>query len=359
MRCGSSCRDAAPGGAGRSRRRRPRNTPAFADVAQNLPCREKAHEKRTHAGLRPLPLAAIHLSARHSATNMGFPFGPFSRRGPDEPISPATAPEPRCRRFGKDPCTWFGKALQSNSSPKGYFAAQSTIPGSYYGFVVTMDVYGFNLSKGQKTMASIWITNPGDDICYDLNTIWVGWQISPEIYGDSNTHFFTYWLRDANQTTGCYDMKCPGFRLANGSAIAPGAIINPVSDVNGGRQKIMLKVFREKSTGNWWIHYGLNSSPKAVGYYPADLFKNLSKETSFIAFGGAVSGSPAPPMGAGTLPPAGDAASMHDIALVDEDGNTKPFDVDTYKLEMNSACYSVTPVVGAKCSYGGPGGCTN
>ncbi|KAG8057660.1 hypothetical protein GUJ93_ZPchr0002g22990 [Zizania palustris] len=94
---------------------------------------------------------------------------------------------------------------------------------------------------------------------------------------------------------------------------------------------------------------------------PADVLKNLSKEASYIAFGGGVSGRPAPPMGAGTLPPAGDAASMHDIALVGEDGgSTKlPLGVDTYKLEMNSACYSVTPVVAAKCSYGGPGGCTH
>jgi hypothetical protein len=39
-------------------------------------------------------------------------------------------------------------------------------------------------------------------------------------------------------------MDCPGFQLANGSKIAPGASIDPVSDVHGVRQKITIKVFR-------------------------------------------------------------------------------------------------------------------
>lgn len=39
-------------------------------------------------------------------------------------------------------------------------------------------------------------------------------------------------------------MDCPGFQLAKGSKIAPGATIKPVSHVRGARQKITIKVFR-------------------------------------------------------------------------------------------------------------------
>ena len=41
-------------------------------------------------------------------------------------------------------------------------------------------------------------------------------------------------------------MKCPGFQRVSGSEIAPVAVIQPVSDVNGSQQKITIKVLKVK-----------------------------------------------------------------------------------------------------------------
>jgi hypothetical protein len=125
----------------------------------------------------------------------------------------------------------------------------------------------------------------------------------------------------------------------------------------------LLKFFpskwQEKYSGNWWIHYGFNSAPTAVGYYPAKLFDKLSKKATYISVGSSVGGSPSirsPPMGSGLLP-SDNAALITDISFIDEDGRSTPFHVDTEKIETKSSCYSISPIKGAKCSYGGPGGC--
>jgi hypothetical protein len=48
--------------------------------------------------------------------------------------------------------------------------------------------------------------------------------------------------RDCYRSTGCYDTRCPGFESASGSGIAPGVVIDPVSQVHGQRQKLTIKV---------------------------------------------------------------------------------------------------------------------
>ncbi|XBI84986.1 hypothetical protein VPH35_093195 [Triticum aestivum] len=210
-----------------------------------------------------------------------------------------------------------------------------------------MDVYGHNISAGH-IITSIWIANMEGDPKTDENAIWVGWQVDPKKYGDSHTHFFTSWTRDTYHT-GCYDMDCPGFQLVKGSKIAPGGTIQPVSHVHG-----------EKSTGNWWIHYGFNKAPTPVGYYPAKLFDKLSKKATQISIGSIVGGSPSipsPPMGSGFLP-SDKAALITNISLIGEDGRMTPFTVNTDRLQSKSSCYSISPIQGAKCSYGGPGGCS-
>uniref|UniRef100_A0A0D9X5V3 Neprosin PEP catalytic domain-containing protein n=1 Tax=Leersia perrieri TaxID=77586 RepID=A0A0D9X5V3_9ORYZ len=264
--------------------------------------------------------------------------------------------------------TQFVQALQPKEGfpIRSYFSVHETHFGSYFGLVATMEVYEFELSHGQVTATMIWVRNSLGDGDLEENAIWVGWQVSCDLYGDSHTHFFTYWTRDAHQTTGCFNMNCTGFILTDGSIIAPGGIINPVSNINGARHKITIKVFRDKSTGDWWIHYGFNCAPKAVGYFPANLFTKLSKEATHIKFGG-ISGeilSTPPPMGSGLLPSiiSDKSASIEEISFIDGDGKIKPFNVGTIKEETVSSCYSMTPIFGergARCLYGGPGGCVD
>ncbi|KAG2564073.1 hypothetical protein PVAP13_8KG382300 [Panicum virgatum] len=183
---------------------------------------------------------------------------------------------------------WKGQHLPSEAGKdKSYFAVHKTNTGSYFGMVATMDVYGYSPSDGQASVAAIWIGNDDGDNS-DLDSIAVGWEVFPGQYGDSLTHFYTEWTRDAYRSTGCHNMKCPGFQRVSGSEIAPGAVIQPVSDVNGSQQKITIKVLKDPSTGDWWIHYGFNGPPKPVGFYPANLFDTLNKKATVIAFGGAV-----------------------------------------------------------------------
>ncbi|PNT73967.1 hypothetical protein BRADI_1g05192v3 [Brachypodium distachyon] len=218
---------------------------------------------------------------------------------------------------------WYEQVFPSNNDGGiNYFATHETAPASYFGLVAIMDVYGHNISDG-RILTGIWIHNRQPDPKIDVNAIWVGWQVWPRHYGDSRTHFFTTWTRDSYRT-GCYDMACPAFQLASGSKIVPGTPIKHASDVNGKRQKITIKIFREKSTGNWWIHYGFNKAPRTVRYYLAKLFNRLGKVTD-IGIGSVVvrnGDAPSPPMGSG-FPQSDKAATITDISFITEDGRIR------------------------------------
>ncbi|KAL6889042.1 hypothetical protein ACP4OV_010068 [Aristida adscensionis] len=154
---------------------------------------------------------------------------------------------------------------------------------SYYGLLVMMDVYGHQLRQGQWTSTAIWIAHDGDGSKSSLNSIHVGWQIYPALYGDSRTHFL-YLLDHGSQKTGCFNTECSGFVPAASATIAPGAVIDPVSDARNV-QNITLKVFKDKKSGDWWVHYGFNSLPKAVGYFPRSLFTSMQDKARNVAFG--------------------------------------------------------------------------
>jgi hypothetical protein len=97
-----------------------------------------------------------------------------------------------------------------------------------------------------------------------------------------------------------------------------------------------------------------------VGKFPAKVFHRLSKKATHLAIGGIAKGTRTilpPPMGSGSLPP-NKAASIIDISYVGEHGKLTPFPLDTDDVESESSCYSITPVSGGKCFYGGPGGCS-
>uniref|UniRef100_M8B3H6 Neprosin PEP catalytic domain-containing protein n=1 Tax=Aegilops tauschii TaxID=37682 RepID=M8B3H6_AEGTA len=222
------------------------------------------------------------------------------------------------------------------SRAKDTKAAHATYAASYFGLVVTMDVYGYNLINGQVSTTTIIIGNL-EDGKFNEDAIWVGWQ------------------RDAYRTTGCFDMECPGFEPARGARLKPGAVIDPSS-----HQKITIKVLQDRKTGDWWIRAGFNGSTTVIGRYPAKLFDKLSRKATNIAMSGvvgAIGSTPSPLMGSGFFP-LSKAASITGISYIGEDGKLRPFALNTIKVETKSSCYSVTPIINAKFSYGGPGGCS-
>ncbi|XP_071681396.1 protein neprosin-like [Lolium perenne] len=182
--------------------------------------------------------------------------------------------------------------------------------------------------------------------------------VLPAHFNDSQTYLFTSWAKDNSGDTGCMNLDCEGFRLVSGSPIFPGDIIQPVSDIKGVRQNITIKVFKDKSSGNWWLHCGLNSDPIPVGYFPASLFSSLSVKASAIWVGGHVLSDPrvsSPPMGSGAF--ASDtrkAALIRDIQLIDRDGKTTLVSNKMPTTVTDDKLYSVSRIEGGKFYYGGP-----
>ncbi|CAM0870560.1 unnamed protein product [Alopecurus aequalis] len=259
--------------------------------------------------------------------------------------------------------------FEQSSSEWGeiYFAGLQTPSNgpddNYYGLHATMDVYGHELKPGQLSSTTIWIFHAGDGSTSSLNAIQVGWHIYPDHYGDSHTHFYTSWTRDGDETTGCYNMGCPGFIPADGAVIAPGDVIHPVSKVpDGPVQNITLRVNKDKSTGDWWVYYGFNNIPTGIGYFPKSLFSYLAQKATKIGFGAFVASKkalPTAPMGSGALPNGGmvRAASFTDLRLIDQEGNSIPILTNLTKTVTDEKCHSITPIDHDRCLYGGPGGC--
>ncbi|KQK07830.1 hypothetical protein BRADI_2g37855v3 [Brachypodium distachyon] len=225
------------------------------------------------------------------------------------------------------------------------------VDGQYYGADVTLDVYGFDLQPGQVSTAAIWIIDGSSH-----TSIEAGWHISPSLYKDSHTHFYTAWTVEwlnQNGESGCVNLNCPGFQKIS-SQIAPGDVINPVSSVHGQKRYMRLECSRykfatailfEKSSGNWYVRvYGVNGEfSNPVGYFAKS--PGLADKSVMIVFGGFVAHmkpQPSPPMGSSYL--------------IDADGNDHMVTTHLGTFVDGKGCYNPSPVdPSARFFYGGPG----
>ena len=71
-------------------------------------------------------------------------------------------------------------------------AAEASDEG-YYGFIMTLDVYGLALSPEQYSLASVWLIHDGDGAAANYNAIQIGWEAAPSVYGDSRTRLAATW----------------------------------------------------------------------------------------------------------------------------------------------------------------------
>ncbi|KAL6657588.1 hypothetical protein ACP70R_005368 [Stipagrostis hirtigluma subsp. patula] len=249
---------------------------------------------------------------------------------------------------------------QPGASVNYYAAHETEFSGDYHGVIATMDVYGFTLSVEQLSSACIWILNTGGGALSNYNIIQIGWQVSPYLYGDSKTHFFTVWTRDGFKETGCYNTRCSGFESESGATVAPGAAIDNISQPKGAKQNLTIKVVKDDASGDWLVHYGLNADPTLIGRFPSSLFTGLADKATAIEFGSMVSTRTTnlAPMGSGFLPSAaGDvsaAASFSNLQFIDRNGRASPVASDLPDYVSNWDLYSVTPIVDGRFFYGGP-----
>lgn len=113
-----------------------------------------------------------------------------------------------------------------------------------YGAKATINVWDPSIQvENEFSLSQIWILSGSFDGT-DLNSIEAGWQVSPELYGDSRPRLFTYWTSDAYQATGCYNLLCSGFIQTN-NRIAIGAAISPVSSSGSSQYDITILIWKE------------------------------------------------------------------------------------------------------------------
>ncbi|XP_020112704.1 uncharacterized protein LOC109727171 [Ananas comosus] len=197
----------------------------------------------------------------------------------------------------------------------------------------------------------------------DLNTIEVGWQVSPAIYGDSKIRLFIYWTSDGYNKTGCYNLVCSGFVQTNNQIIIGGPIA-PISTYDGDQFEITLTVWKDPKTGDWWLGWGSNTV--TVGYWPSKLYTHLSAYSTFVEYGGEIVDARAngqhtqTQMGSGHFPAEGyrKASYFRNVELVNS-ANTLYSPPSLSPLVTDANCYDIAVSSntdwGTYFYYGGPG----
>jgi hypothetical protein len=231
----------------------------------------------------------------------------------------------------------------------------------YYGAKASLNVWTPHIQKPfEFSLSQMWVIS--GTFGNDLNTIEAGWQVSPELYGDSYPRFFTYWTTDAYQATGCYNLLCSGFVQTN-NQIAIGAAISPTSEYNGGQFDISLLVWKDPNHGNWWLEFG---DKQLVGYWPAFLFSHLADHASMVQWGGEIVNTrpegmhTSTQMGSGHFAEEGfsKASYFRNIQVVDWDNSLIPL-TNLQLLSDHPECYDIQGGVNNKWGnyfyYGGPG----
>ncbi|PON75646.1 hypothetical protein TorRG33x02_244950 [Trema orientale] len=187
-----------------------------------------------------------------------------------------------------------------------------------------------------------------------------GWIVRS---GDPQTHFFIFWTRDGYKTTGCYNLDCPGFVQVN-RQFALGSIVNPVSSYNGLQFNILITIFKNKESGNWWLQL----QNQVLGYWPGSIFTTLADSSDAINFGGEIINDEADghhtptQMGSGHFPSEGygKASFFGNLQYMDSNGVFK----DPEKLipyVTKPLCYDLqvrdekTSASGTYFYFGGPG----
>lgn len=98
-------------------------------------------------------------------------------------------------RFGRK----LRRHVRRDTNSNGHEHAVGYVTGNqYYGAKASINVWAPRVANQYEfSLSQMWVISGsfGDD----LNTIEAGWQVSPELYGDSYPRFFTYWTVSINK----------------------------------------------------------------------------------------------------------------------------------------------------------------
>ncbi|GER28300.1 hypothetical protein STAS_04076 [Striga asiatica] len=164
-----------------------------------------------------------------------------------------------------------------------YAVAYTTFPEGIYGAKAGINLWDPTVkSPYEFSLSQIWVA-AGSYHNLDLNTVEAGWHVDPQLYGDNRPRLFTFWTKDAYQSTGCYNLLCSGFVQVSNQILVGGAI-SPFSTLGGPLYEIVITIFKDPEKGNWWLALG----DKPVGYWPSELFSHLSDRATVIEWGGEI-----------------------------------------------------------------------
>ncbi|KAL0007335.1 hypothetical protein SO802_008837 [Lithocarpus litseifolius] len=247
---------------------------------------------------------------------------------------------------------------QSNFGPPVHeYATYGESDDKYYG--MTADINGWNphtQEENEFSLSQFWLEN--GEYGQDLDTIEAGMMVFEWLYGDKNTRFFLYWTDDAYQSTGCYNLLCPGFVQID-KQIAMGARLTPYSKYDGDQVALQLYVWKVdvNAGGDWW----LKINNKDFGYWPSSIFSILSDSASKVRWGGEVLNykvngqHTTTQMGSGHFAEEGPGKASFFKNLNVIDGLQIPRGPrDTTTFMTNPNCYNILDY-GSFFYYGGPG----
>jgi len=209
-------------------------------------------------------------------------------------------------------------------------------------------------------LSQIWVSR-GDGA--ELETVEVGVQQYPLLYGDDLPRLFVYFTPDGYASGGCYNLTCGGFVQVS-SRVLLGGPVAAHSAVDGAQVELKALWYKDGDGGDWWLQIG----GTWVGYYPRDLFDGggLRDRADYVGFGGEIIDADPDDhtetdMGSGAFPSAGwrRAAYQRDLRSVDLAGD----DADLGELvgmRTDAGCYDIEvgddpQSWGRYFFFGGPG----
>ncbi|KAI5070368.1 hypothetical protein GOP47_0014711 [Adiantum capillus-veneris] len=214
----------------------------------------------------------------------------------------------------------------------------------------------------EMSIAQLWLV-AGNYSSTFLDTIEAGWTVEPQAYGDTNTRFFIYWTNDFYKSSGCLDLRCPGFIQVSNDMVL-GGTIGPTSDFERQLEMQPILVWKERVTGHWWLRIGMTN----IGYWPAILFKNgLQEKATRVQWGGEITNyfsgglHTTTQMGSGHFANEGfgKACYARSLHIVDSSNTLYPVPSSIRYVSSRPTCYSVSHAFneawGSAFYFGGPG----
>jgi hypothetical protein len=319
-------------------------------VVQLHPDRQDQYGNVMHAPGGTIPMRRLTMGnlARFETLRHFFQKSPFGSARPPRTYGPASPASPQ---GGAAP-----PAAAVAQTHRWAHAAQSVANLGGHSFI---NVWDPPIGGDQVfSLAQHWYVAGSGDA---LQTAEVGWQVYPQMYGNTKPAFFIYWTADNYKSLGCYNLNCPAFVQTNNSWAIGGAL-SPWSTPGGEQQEIEVSFFL--SQGNWWLYLGGGAAANAIGYYPGSLYGNgaMASGAAEIDYGGEVVGTTSfPSMGGAAFADQGfrQAAYHRDIRYFPAAGGNVPAVLTA--AAASPACYTAVvsqfdPDWNATLFFGGPGG---